>query len=457
MAIPAIAVLGTLAIWYLVDPLYNGYAEYFGNIDAQSLDYAWWQVNLFIIAFGILLPTIAPQFLGIYRNATSTTLTLLTQRIFDTTNVQRRMCNLVFSMTLAWIAIMCIALYRVNFDFVGLFTPYLSHKAEPWGRNRVGGGFDSVISFLSYFQIFLTASFGVLAALIRRPNIRAVALAICFLSFPFYIFDRTRSTMLIAIVPGIVCWTLFAVRGSLAMRLALLFAAFTGVNSWFLFVISNRNDRAISIAFAEGAYTASVDQNAKHQGLNMYEELAWINYFISSGVYKVNWGERYLAELVNPIPRGLWPEKPLIGMDYALARGQGGGSESSGGVHASISTGLIGQGVVNFGGFFGPIVSATLMASWCALLARFDLHGSPSSILLFAIGIIITFNLGRDITFLSLYPFLFGWIAVSVWELSGGAEKLAILKMNRTSAHNKRVADLNWDTRRQKQSRSIEK
>ncbi len=25
---------------------------------------------------------------------------------------------------------------------------------------------------------------------------------------------------------------------------------------------------------------------------------------------------------MNPIPRGLWPGKPLIGIDYAVARGQ---------------------------------------------------------------------------------------------------------------------------------------
>jgi hypothetical protein len=55
----------------------------------------------------------------------------------------------------------------------------------------------------------------------------------------------------------------------------------------------------------------------------MLEELAWINSFIDKGTYAVNWGQRYWAELVNPIPRGLWQGKPLIGIDYAIARGQG--------------------------------------------------------------------------------------------------------------------------------------
>ena len=35
--------------------------------------------------------------------------------------------------------------------------------------------------------------------------------------------------------------------------------------------------------------------------------------------------------------------------------------------------------------------------------------------LLFFIGCVLTFNLGRDITLITLYPFLFGYIMLSVW------------------------------------------
>ncbi len=58
----------------------------------------------------------------------------------------------------------------------------------------------------------------------------------------------------------------------------------------------------------------------------------------------MNTGARYFAELVNPIPRVLWPGKPLIGFDYAIARGQGwaGAAKGQGGIGATISTGMIG-------------------------------------------------------------------------------------------------------------------
>ena len=75
------------------------------------------------------------------------------------------------------------------------------------------------------------------------------------------------------------------------------------------------------------------------------------------------------------------------------------------------ATGMIGQGVVNFGRILGPIASALLMAFWVAVLARQDLMGSDiGHLLLYAIGLVLTFNMGRDITLLVVYPFIFGWL-----------------------------------------------
>ena len=72
---------------------------------------------------------------------------------------------------------------------------------------------------------------------------------------------------------------------------------------------------------------------------------------------------------------------------------------------------MIGQGVVNFGRILGPIAAALLMAIWVAVLARQDLMGNDiGHLLLYAIGLVLTFNMGRDITLLVLYPFVFGWL-----------------------------------------------
>jgi hypothetical protein len=146
----------------------------------------------------------------------------------------------------------------------------------------------------------------------------------------------------------------------------------------------------------------------------MYEELCWITAFMEQDTYHPNWGGRYFAEIVNVIPRSLWAGKPMIGIDYAVVRGQGGGEGNSAGVYATISTGMIGQGVVNFGRFLGPAAAALLMSFWVAVLARLDLNVEKvGRILLYPFGLILTFNLGRDITLITLYPFVFG--AVLLW------------------------------------------
>jgi hypothetical protein len=116
------------------------------------------------------------------------------------------------------------------------------------------------------------------------------------------------------------------------------------------FVIETRSGRGGDISrvvkqIGLGGVVETVERSeVKHAGLNMLEELAWINSFIDKGIYAINYGQRYFAELVNPIPRGLWQDKPLIGIDYAIARGQGWGDqrEDEAGVGATISTGMIG-------------------------------------------------------------------------------------------------------------------
>jgi hypothetical protein len=90
-------------------------------------------------------------------------------------------------------------------------------------------------------------------------------------------------------------------------------------------------------------------------------------------------------------------------------------------VGATISTGMIGQGVVNFGTFFGVLAAALIMAFWVAILARQDLKGEKMGrMLLFFIGLVLTFNLGRDITLITLYPFLFGYIMLTIWAQING-------------------------------------
>jgi hypothetical protein len=413
------AVLATASAWYLGDALYNNYAEYVQPLGEEPLANAWWEVLLFFISFGMLVPVMNRK---INRDLEPQSKIFLMMRnlTIDTDWFQNQVSLITKLLIGPWILLMLLALVRTNFDVIGIFFPYWGVKAEPWARNRLGGGIDAIYALATYLQIMLTALFGVAFALSKRPSTFTLAGIIYFLSAPFFIFDRTRNPILAILLPGFMAFITLRIKGGMIIRISLVVVSFLMLDAWFKFIIEHR---AVGESIA-GAYKANQSKEedisetnnikkTKHDGFNMLEELGYINYFIANGTYKVNWGERYFAEVVNPIPRVLWAGKPLIGIDYAIARGMAYGNQdaASGGVAASISTGMIGQGVVNFGRILGPIASALLMAIWVAVLARQDLMGNDiGHLLLYAIGLVLTFNMGRDITLLVIYPFVFGWL-----------------------------------------------
>lgn len=419
--IPMGVVIATASAWYIGDALYNEYAEYVQIQGIDSLTNAWWEVLLFFIAFGVLVPIMNRKINGDLEPR-SQILQMMKNLTIDTDWFQNQVSLIAILLIGPWIILMFLALLRTEFDVVGMFFPYFGVKASPWARDRLGGGIDAIYALATYVQIMLTALFGVVLALSKRASTITLAGLIYFLSAPFFIFDRTRNAMLAILLPGFMAFITLRIRGGVIIRLGVIVLAFIAMDGWMKFIIKSRGEGVSVIkAFqknesndSEGTYDNTTKQKkTKHEGFNMFEELGYINYFIASGTYKVNWGTRYFAEIVNPIPRVLWPGKPMIGIDYAIARGMGYGNQSaeSGGVAASISTGMIGQGVVNFGGIGGPIAAALLMAIWVAVLARQDLMGNDiGHLLLYAIGLVLTFNMGRDITLLVIYPFVFGWL-----------------------------------------------
>ena len=425
--LPMGMVLGTVAAWYVGDAIYNDYEGYRILIGDGILNQAWWQVLLFLVAFGALVPVIHGWVNGRLAGRRSHAMAYLERQRWRNPEVQRRLDRLATALFVAWGILMAIALVMVEGNVVGLFAPYLGEKVHPWARGQIGGGFSALISFASYLQIFFVAASGVVAALARNGRTRTIAIVICLLAMPPYVFDRTRNTMLAVVMPGLLAWILMRLRLTWAGKAGVLAGAFLVVNFWMAVVLANREGMGFDIGGAIASMTGEKEVDAKHEGLNMFEELAWIRALESSGLYTPKPGQRYFAELVNPIPRGLWKNKPMIGLDYALARGQA-AVGPSGETTATISTGMIGQGAVNFGPFFGPVAAAALMALWVAVLTRQDLLGAnPGRMILYGTGFILTFNLGRDITLLVLYPFVFGLILFHGWmwwrSRQGGGQK----------------------------------
>jgi hypothetical protein len=429
--LPMLAVLGTTAVWYHGDGLYNDYESYRLINGDSALSAGWWQVLLFIVTFSLFVPLIFGLVNARFSGKSSCVLSYAKTGMIRHPDLQRKVDQLCMSMLGCWLILMMVAIVRVDFNAVGLFAPYLGERSNPWGRSRMGGGFSALLSLGSYLQILLTAGFGVIAAVSKNPKTRVIAITVCCLAFPYYIFDRTRNAMIATMLPGLLAYVFLYLRGGIWKKAVILLVAFLMANSWFTFVGENRAKSSISRVFKQKGFNTekSVETNVdgiekkkvrKHEGLTMFSELGYINRFFEDGTYTPTWGGRYFAEAVNVIPRALWKGKPLVGLDYAIARGLAADSRYgsyAAGVTASVSTGMIGQGVVNFGGFFGPVAAALLMSIWVSILARQDLMGSaPARLMLYAVGMILTFNMGRDITLLVLYPYVFGWLLIVFLE-----------------------------------------
>jgi hypothetical protein len=414
--IPLMATAATAGSWYLMDPIYNDYTQYLREVGPDHLSNAFWEVLLFFVSLGMLTPPVNRKINGALMGQTSQVIQMMRNKEIEQPHFQDQITRLSKVLFVAWAGLMVIALYRVDFDVIGIFFPYLGVKADPWGRDRLGGGIDALFALAGYVQIMLTSLLGVTFALALRPSTLTLSGVGYLLAVPFYLFDRTRNTMLAVLLPGLMALVTLRIRSGMVVRLAVLAGSFIALEGWMKFVIDNRDKGSITEAFKTGGIQDQEIKKRKHGGFNMFEELGYINYLTDNGTYKPNWGERYFAELVNPIPRVIWPGKPLIGVDYAIARGMGYGNldAKSGGIACSVSTGMVGQGVVNFGRILGPIAAALLMAIWVAVLARQDLKGHDlGHLLLYAIGLVLTYNMGRDITLLVIYPFVFGWLLLN--------------------------------------------
>jgi hypothetical protein len=414
--LPMLAVLGTVTAWYVGDAFYNDYANNHAKLfTASTLEGAWWQVAWFLAVFLGITPPVHRWMNRSYQNRRSGVMQMFKHGV-DQPAIQKQLNALFLGCAAVWLILFLIALLILKTQVIYYVFPFLGYHASPWVHGRVGAGFDFFAIFAVYLNILVASMFGVVAALATDRSIRRYALLFCLLTWPYFVFDRTRSAMLAMVIPAVLSWIFLRLRGGMWKKILVLVSCFLVVNGWMKLVIANRTDMSITAAFKQKGLNLSGQKNVHNEGLNMFEELCWISTFIDKGTYQVNWGARYFAELVNPIPRALWHGKPLIGLDYAIARGHGQADDTQGGVNTTISTGLIGQGVVNFGRVLGPMAAALLMSLWVGWLARLDLNVQGLGRLpLYSLGLILTFNLGRDITLITLYPFVFG--ALAVWWL----------------------------------------
>jgi len=399
-----VGVYVTVFAWYLVGPLIN--PEQFDSLPSSSLGQSYGEVLLFLIGFRVFTPV---AIRWILRRRSS--------GVFDMRLTPEQ---ILIACGALWLLLFVIGIARMGGDVMGAVFP-VDGRAGPtmWGRGAVessGSGF--LIAFAGYVFNAVTAFLGVLVFFQRSIAWRLLAGAMFAITLPYFFFAGARSHFLAAVLPFLLTY-LFYGRHLLILKLAVLAIAFFSLNAGFKFVTAFRGTGFRDVLAGENPYEL-LDDDEQQTDLNMIEELCFVNVYLETGGTSPAYGARYLNELLNFVPRAIWPSKPLLGIDYAKWRGfESADSEDNElGVNTTIASGMIGGGVLNFGQIFGPVAAGILMALWTGVLIRWwEQRKSLLRLALFMIGAGLTFNLGRDITLLVLWPAVFAYFFVRLTEI----------------------------------------
>ncbi len=401
--IPAIIVYTTVFIWYLTETIYT--PENLTKFSSAILEDCYLQIILFLCGFRIFIPQLSKNFVIKLSSAYQ----LLTTSIDS--------ARLLAYLSIIWLGLLMYGINRMNGDIFGALFPINARTGgNMWGRaaGAAAGSSGFIVSSASYIYILVCSFFGILLILQTQQHVKLINIILIVISWPYFILQGSRNLFLAVALPTVLSYALVS-KQKWWIKVFILGAAFIAINYILTLVIAYRNIGFASLLSGTSQSTASISEQ-KHLGLNMLEELGFINSFYQQGTLHIQYGGDYIAQFLNFVPRAIWPSKPLVGIEYAILRGFADSSRDIG-VSTTVSTGLIGQGVVNFGPYLGPLAAAFLMALWASFLARlWSQRYSPLRLCLFLAALGITFNLGREMTLLILWPIVFGYILVRFLE-----------------------------------------
>ncbi|HTQ40765.1 MAG TPA: O-antigen polymerase [Pirellulales bacterium] len=288
------------------------------------------------------------------------------------------------------------AAFRAGKRFSGMFD-----------RGRYGGLRDAFLEL----QMFLKAAIP-LAAVIILDRRQSLSRKVCCVLFCLWMFGRaatggTRSEMVVVVMPilAVIYFKLSPSFKRLAIMVGLPIVAAIGV-VWAEAVVVTRQ---------QGNFDWSAASSANVTGFEMFSELLYLSNHVPDPL-DYQFGQTYFDQLVNPIPRFIWPDKPVSDAGLLLAQAKGEVAAKTGEAYLTRSPGLIGEMYWNFG-WLGIVVLSGMagyaLKSWDRLIQIQP--NSPVSFVIFAAGLGLIFLSGRSFTM----PIYYGMLAlyVLVWWL----------------------------------------
>ena len=271
--------------------------------------------------------------------------------------------------------------------------------SSPFQRGRFGGARDAFLEL----QLFLRAALPLAAAILAYPKQssgrRLFAAAFLVYMIARALNDGTRSKVLEALMPvAAACyWRMSPALKRKAIAFGLPSVAVLGL-FWAAASVSGRN---------AGTTNWETATEVNYVGFEMFRELLYLERMIPE-FSEHKFGHTYYVQFVNPIPRFLWPGKPIgdAGLELAGMR-----DSVNNGADLTISPGLIGEMHWN-GGLIGIFLVSAFMGYLAKSWDRIRPMATQSllAFTIFATGLAIIFLSGRSISM----PVLYGIIAILV-------------------------------------------
>ncbi|OAI28667.1 hypothetical protein A1351_11210 [Methylosinus sp. R-45379] len=303
---------------------------------------------------------------------------------------------------------LCISSYGIpaRFDparmIDGLFQPRFS---APWSRGDLGG-WDAFIDHLAYFGYVLPAATVLVAtrAKARWADPRVwISVLLTAIVCAFIAQSGGRRIIGMMLGSGLLLWMILKERFSI-VRAAVVAGGAVGVLSLLQFILLIRNvglegflSGDVGLEDFEFAGQFHVDDN--------FLRLAQIIHYFPDVVEYVGWKQIYYV-LVRPIPRALWPDKP-IDAGFSLP-GLVGKSD------VSLSSSIIGELYASYGlaaVILGALLLGWAAASWTALLRE----RNENARVLYCLGLMVFFVGMRSMQEIILMTYaVLAWTVVSL-------------------------------------------
>jgi oligosaccharide repeat unit polymerase len=220
--------------------------------------------------------------------------------------------------------------------------------------------------------------------------------------------SATRSSLIVAVLPiAAVIYFKSSVRTQRLMLITTVLCA-PLIYYFMAAMVGSRNS---------GEFSWEAGANVTYVGNEMLQELAYI---VENVPERCNyqWGYNYYVQIVNPIPRFIWPGKPTLDTGILLAQMKGSVDEK-GEVTYTNSPGMIGEMYMNLG--LAGIVVLSAFGGWLArgwdrvIELNYD---SLCTMIFYSMGLAIFYVMGRSFNMVMFYAMFFlfmgVWIVINV-------------------------------------------